>query len=236
LYTGDNAGLTADALLRLERASADIDQLRKQNQDLKGLLLRNDRNKDISTNDGGGCPNVNNYPSTEHEYWRRKIETGISELYFYYASALKKPSENNEKLQRIVSHGEQQFASLQADAQRFANIDDVGHRRQAALANLTALMQRRLWHLQNPADCATARKLVCDLNKGCGFGCQLHHVAYCMMVAYGTGRTLILQNDGNTWRYSSTGWNAVFKPISDTCMAKTAPLVSHQDFLPFTLM
>ncbi|KAG7258567.1 hypothetical protein CRUP_037430 [Coryphaenoides rupestris] len=28
---------------------------------------------------------------------------------------------------------------------------------------------------RNPADCSKARKLVCNINKGCGYGCQLHH-------------------------------------------------------------
>lgn len=52
--------------------------------------------------------------------------------------------------------------------------------------------------LQNPHSCADARKVVCNLNKGCGYGCQLHHVAYCMIVAYGTNRTLVLESHG--WR------------------------------------
>lgn len=29
-------------------------------------------------------------------------------------------------------------------------------------------------YLQNPSDCSKARKLVCSLNKGCGFGCQVN--------------------------------------------------------------
>lgn len=49
----------------------------------------------------------------------------------------------------------------------------------------------------------------------CGFGCQLHHVAYCMMVAYGSGRTLVLNS--RNWRYNRAGWEQVFQPLSDTC-------------------
>ena len=58
------------------------------------------------------------------------------------------------------------------------------------------LMQRRLHHLQNPKDCDSARKLVCSLTKPCGFGCQMHHVMYCFIVAYATERTLILKSEG----------------------------------------
>ena len=72
--------------------------------------------------------------------------------------------------------------------------------------------------LQNPKNCNKAKKLVCNLNKGCGYGCQLHHVVYCFMIAYGTERTMILESRG--WRYSSGGWDKVFKPVSDTCRTR----------------
>lgn len=38
---------------------------------------------------------------------------------------------------------------------------------------LSDLVQKRFRYLQNPNDCNKARKLVCSLNKGCGFGCQV---------------------------------------------------------------
>lgn len=101
---------------------------------------------------------------------------------------------------------------------------------------LSALIEKRIYDLQNPEDCATAKKLVCTLNKGsncsnilflyfqiyfillclgCGFGCQIHHVAYCFIVAYATSRTMILESKG--WRYNRQGWEKVFLPVSDTC-------------------
>uniref|UniRef100_A0A0R3S004 GT23 domain-containing protein n=1 Tax=Elaeophora elaphi TaxID=1147741 RepID=A0A0R3S004_9BILA len=64
------------------------------------------------------------------------------------------------------------------------------------------------------------RILTCDLNKQCGFGCQLHHVAYCFIVAYGSNRTLVLTNDGNTWNYASNGWTAAFLPITKCLFSK----------------
>lgn len=75
--------------------------------------------------------------------------------------------------------------------------------------------------LQNPVDCENANKLLCKLNKGCGFGCQIHHVAYCFMMALASNRTLIL--DAQNWRYvplvksANAGWNLVFKPLSNSC-------------------
>lgn len=58
--------------------------------------------------------------------------------------------------------------------------------------DLSDLVQRRLTNLQNPTNCESARKLVCRLNKGCGYGCQLHHVVYCLIMAYATERTMVI--------------------------------------------
>lgn len=82
-------------------------------------------------------------------------------------------------------------------------------------SELAKIMERRLHHLQNPPDCNSAKKLVCRVSKSCGFGCQIHHVSYCFILAYATKRTLIL--DSTNWRYSPNGWDAVFKPVSSTC-------------------
>ncbi|XP_041472107.1 alpha-(1,6)-fucosyltransferase-like [Lytechinus variegatus] len=84
---------------------------------------------------------------------------------------------------------------------------------------LSTLIQKRLYSLQNPSDCAKARKIVCTFNKRCGFGCQTHHVSYCMIMAYGTGRTLILQSKG--WDYDKEGWEKFFQPLSETCRDPT---------------
>lgn len=52
--------------------------------------------------------------------------------------------------------------------------------------------------LQFPADCATARLLTCQLNKVCGFGCQIHHVAHCLANAVALNRTMVLNVSGPT--------------------------------------
>lgn len=80
---------------------------------------------------------------------------------------------------------------------------------------LTSLMRKRIDFLQNPSDCRSAKKLVCHVAKSCGFGCQIHHVSFCFIMAYATKRTLIL--DSHNWRYSPKGWDAIFLPISSTC-------------------
>ncbi|NXL62703.1 FUT8 fucosyltransferase, partial [Chordeiles acutipennis] len=79
--------------------------------------------------------------------------------------------------------------------------------------------------VQNPKDCSKAKKLVCNINKGCGYGCQLHHVVYCFMIAYGTQRTLILESQN--WRYATGGWETVFRPVSETCTDRSGTTTGH---------
>ncbi|GAQ88661.1 alpha 1,6-fucosyltransferase [Klebsormidium nitens] len=74
-------------------------------------------------------------------------------------------------------------------------------------------LERVLNELQFPEDCESARKLVCELDKGCGFGCQVHHVVHCFANAVALNRTMLLKV--TPWRYAPTGhWNDVFLPVT----------------------
>lgn len=100
------------------------------------------------------------------------------------------------------------------------------------MERLSNYIQNRIDELQNPKDCNKAEKIVCTLNKGCGFGCQIHHLTYCMVIALATKRTLILNSQN--WRYvnsnkihgsekaksspSSSLWELAFQPLSHTCL------------------
>ena len=68
------------------------------------------------------------------------------------------------------------------------------------------------------------RVLICNLYKNCGFGCQIHHLAYCLLVAFGEERMMIMQNDGKRWNYSSV-WSSSFAPLSK-CSYNETTLVS----------
>jgi glycoprotein 6-alpha-L-fucosyltransferase len=102
------------------------------------------------------------------------------------------------------------------DFDQLTKNDGYEYFRHKEAEDLSNLVQKRLKHLQNPADCSTARKLVCKINKGCGYGCQLHHIVYCFIMAYATERTLILKSKG--WRYHKGGWEEIFMPVSETCV------------------
>ncbi|XP_069773480.1 alpha-(1,6)-fucosyltransferase isoform X2 [Narcine bancroftii] len=169
-------------------------------------------------------------PGKEHEELRRKIENGLKELWFFVQSEVKRVKKlEGEEAQRqadalLENLGDQQ-RSIMTDVYYLSQTDGAGDWREKEAKDLTELVQRRITYLQNPKDCSKAQKLVCNINKGCGYGCQLHHVVYCFMIAFGTRRTLILESQN--WRYSSGGWESVFKPISETCTDRSGTSSGH---------
>ncbi|VDN05664.1 unnamed protein product [Thelazia callipaeda] len=154
--------------------------------------------------------------SIEHEMARRDLHNSILELYYYLNSQFlakdsRFPFEN---------HSRNQILSLIGQSAAFASIDSAESWRKRTLAGISMKFQDHFNKMQNPSDCNNARILTCDLNKSCGFGCQLHHVVYCFIVAYGSNRTLVLVNDGRSWSYSSQGWSAAFLPITNCSFSK----------------
>ena len=120
------------------------------------------------------------------------------------------------QVEEIITEMETREQVVLLDLEKLTELDGHADWRLSESRDLSALVQARLKFLQNPADCDTARKLVCNLNKGCGYGCQIHHAIYCFLVAYGTERTLILKSAG--WRYNKKGFEEVFLPMSETCL------------------
>ena len=51
----------------------------------------------------------------------------------------------------------------------------------------------------------------------CGFGCELHHLVDCLILAYATERTFVLNATG--WIYDKNGWENIFMPLSVTCLS-----------------
>ncbi|CAD5121378.1 DgyrCDS9898 [Dimorphilus gyrociliatus] len=161
-------------------------------------------------------------PSSEMEKSRRKIENGVQEMWFFLRSQLGKLKESlgkdspiNQKVDKILENGADHSRTIQTDLHRLYESEPMATWRKKEAEDLSDIIQRRLFYLQNPSDCSAAKKLICNINKGCGYGCQLHHLVYCFMIAFGTKRTLILESHG--WRYSPGGWETVFQPISRTC-------------------
>uniref|UniRef100_A0A1A9VF78 Alpha-(1,6)-fucosyltransferase n=1 Tax=Glossina austeni TaxID=7395 RepID=A0A1A9VF78_GLOAU len=163
-------------------------------------------------------------PSLEYELMRRRIQNNIGELWNYFRNELGKIRKNFERAEPKLQHdinsilvlGAEHKRSLLSDMERMRELDGYEVWRHEESKNLSDLVQKRLHYLQNPADCSKARKLVCELNQLCDYGCQLHHVVYCFIVAYATERTLILKSQD--WRYNKYGWKDLFHPVSDSCV------------------
>ncbi|CAG7835828.1 unnamed protein product [Allacma fusca] len=148
-------------------------------------------------------------PLEAYEKTRRSLEYDLKELWYNIRSRQGNLDENDLAQMQDV------YRTLRSHLIKLRAADGYEAFREQETAELATLVQDRLHVLQNPKHCDTAKKLVCNLNKGCGFGCQVHHVCYCLVVAYATGRTLILESRG--WRYNRQGWEQIFLPVSDTC-------------------
>jgi len=186
------------------------DLLRKSLRDSTGDVRENiDENVDVE-NEG---------PSKEYENYRRRAFRDTQELWFFARSKLEGLSKDKIKLEQkipeILSEIETREQAVLSDLELMKENDGHDDWRKQESQDLSDLVQARLRYLQNPPNCDSARKLVCNLNKGCGYGCQIHHAIYCFLVAYGTERTLILKSKG--WRYNKKGFQDVFLPMSETC-------------------
>ncbi|XP_017767403.1 PREDICTED: alpha-(1,6)-fucosyltransferase [Eufriesea mexicana] len=228
---------------RLAQMVNDFEILKRQNEALKNIVL-GERSKSIQGDHLGSIheklEKVSMYddlldhqdnikhgvPTLEYEELRRRIRNNIQETWYYISAELSKFKKSIDKLsyeqrekriQDTLKNVWDHKRSLIIDIDRLTKADGYDEWRKREAKELSDLVQRRFRYLQNPSDCNKARKLVCSLNKGCGFGCQIHHITYCFLVAYGTERTLIIRSKG--WRYHKDGWESVFKPLSDTCVS-----------------
>ncbi|XP_058790161.1 alpha-(1,6)-fucosyltransferase isoform X2 [Phymastichus coffea] len=226
---------------RMQKLSNNFEKLKKQNVMLHNILIRSqtkaisennlditysNENKDFSTYDlfhqQNFVSNNCNEPSLQYEEMRRQIKNDVREIGYFINGELNKIKKDfnkydiNSEIDFILSYFKDYKISLSKNIENLIEADGFEKWREKEAINLSNLVQQRFRYLQNPLDCHSSKKLVCNINKGCGFGCQVHHLVYCFIVAYGTERTLILKSKG--WRYQKEGWESVFKPLSDTCI------------------
>lgn len=69
------------------------------------------------------------------------------------------------RLEQLNTENKQCCRALVKDLVTLGDIDGYASWRLKEAAALSDLVQRRLHHLQNPEDCKTAKKLICNLNK-----------------------------------------------------------------------
>ena len=204
-------------IARLAKASSELKSLKSQNEELRSMIetlvpLKNvispaalSANPLLSSQSGG--------PSFDYERSLRKAVFDVDELWNYVRRHL------NTTQKEFVSEVRH---SILYDLSVVRKRDE--NWRSEQLKSLQQSVQNVISKLQNPVSCDSAKKLSCTLNKGCGFGCQVHHLVYCFVVALAENRTLILNS--RNWRYAdrdhkrskTAGWNAVFQPLSTSCL------------------
>lgn len=150
-----------------------------------------------------------------------RMDSAARELWLYLRDQLQtintnkeSPSEADDTKTKLLHSIKEQLDLLSlhlSDTQKAVNSFIKPGWRDTMATEMTKLIQKRLHYLQNPDDCDKAKKLLCRISKPCGFGCQIHHVAFCFIFAYATERMLVLDSSG--WRYSGK-WEAVFQPLS----------------------
>ncbi|XP_069184209.1 alpha-(1,6)-fucosyltransferase-like [Procambarus clarkii] len=180
-------------------------------------------------------------PSLDFEVTRRLLETNLRDTWFFFSNRLReiKSSSKGTKIEGdlnyLIKEGAERirtlltvpqlrnscvlpytFRVLQYDLRRLGQLDGADIWRERGIRELSDMVQRRLHRLQNPPDCATAKKLICSIvSQMCGLGCEIHHLICCFMAAYGSHRTIVINSPG--WHYTQKGWEDVFQPLSQTC-------------------
>ena len=158
-----------------------------------------------------------------------RLDTSTRELWLYLRDQLRTVNLTSKDTRTQLLHSiKEQLDLLSLHSSEIRGAVDALVRegwRDKLSEELNHLMQRRLEHLQNPEDCDEAKKLLCRISKPCGFGCQMHHVAYCFIFAYATERMLVLDSSG--WRYSGN-WDTVFQPLT-TSQCNTGIVMHYND-------
>nr|XP_027206791.1 alpha-(1,6)-fucosyltransferase-like isoform X2 [Penaeus vannamei]XP_027206792.1 alpha-(1,6)-fucosyltransferase-like isoform X2 [Penaeus vannamei] len=155
-------------------------------------------------------------PFMEAEQMRRQVGRDVRHTWQFLKFHLRNLSSSNNNLTTVLEDLEHYFRVTSHDLTRLNEVDGFREWREKEAAALSALVQHRLHILQNPPDCASAKKIYCDFKAaGRGIGSQLHHLSYCFLASYGTQRTLIL--DTKNYNGNPEGLETFFLPLSDTC-------------------
>jgi glycoprotein 6-alpha-L-fucosyltransferase len=180
----------------LEGAKMDIKRVESENKALRELL-KNIQEKDAQDNShppdlSQAVSRALDGPSLQYEVLRRQTKRDVNEMWWYVRANLEsvigKKGINPElesHLKNVVADTQHHQKAVLADLHHMYEHDGYETFRKREAQDLSDLVQKRIKSLQNPQDCQSAKKLLCNLNKGCGYGCQIHHAIYCFIVAYG---------------------------------------------------
>lgn len=201
---------------RLIKCIETLENLRLANDKLNAELAKLNEKIKIQQSKKKLKDNEQIAPSKEYEVLRRRIFSNTKEFWYFINSeldSLVKSTIDVKHIHNLKNMVGEHYRSLLKDVSTLAEVDNYSRWRQQESETLSDLVQNRLEELQNPPNWFTAKQLLCKLEKGCGFGCQLHHIVYCFIVAYSTQRMLVL--DYKHWVYGDI-WQEIFLPLSDS--------------------
>jgi glycoprotein 6-alpha-L-fucosyltransferase len=122
-----------------------------------------------------------------------------------------------------------------ASIRNLTSVDGYQSWREREHKSLSRLMQARLNSLQNPLKpCTDVKRISCNINKGCGYGCEIHHAMHCFHIAYALGRPMFLFSEG--WRYNPPGFHEIFQSLSQNCTKSMFSNPSSWGKLKFILL
>ena len=163
-------------------------------------------------------------PTKEYEIARNRLYRDINEFWRAIRTNLETlgKDDNPEKVKlydKILMDGMERHGALMTTLEELQEFDGYKSWRKKESTELGDLVQSRIHFLQNPERCSKAPKLFCKFNKLCGLGCQFGHMISCLILAYGTNRTLVF--DGIDWSYNGYKehtFGDVFQELSKTCL------------------
>ena len=151
------------------------------------------------------------------------MKTFVDERYFLTKDICNEicyPQKNCQENDRHWKHHNKFSSELQlvmkSELEQMEENDGFSKWRQQEILELASEVQSAIVRSQNPLDCSSAKKLVCQIrSQGCGFGCLIHQTVYCLITAVATRRVLILGDQ--PWWYSNITIKHFFLPLSNTC-------------------
>ncbi|XP_002170367.3 alpha-(1,6)-fucosyltransferase isoform X1 [Hydra vulgaris] len=168
--------------------------------------------------------------SANFEVLSRRISNQIEEMWFLWRGNLKKIQDvlKNHKipsgfLNKISDEFREINQITERDYEELMAIDGIKEYKKNLANNLSNKIQNRIFKLQHPSSCYNAKKLVLNLNKPCGYGCQMHHLIYGMIVAYATKRILVI-SDTNIG--SDTNLNLYYQKLTN-CSLSSKQIIAH---------
>ena len=145
--------------------------------------------------EGPGCLDMV-HGDTEEAQWKDIWETHAPRL--YKVTRLKTLLDSKRKLLKFQPDKEYQFTAgvdllLAQSLIEVESVTGLSKLQERIKRDVSERVEEEILRLQFPKDCQSAKKLICDLNRLCGFACQIHHVAYCLTNALALNRTMVLQ-------------------------------------------